>query len=269
MVRVAGEDQGAWLAPPVVPREHGGWVVLACSAGLGFGLGHHLAAETATALVVCALAAVMLREQLRRAVSKRRTVGDIVWSALFSLVALGAGSLLLPYAAGLWPIAAAASILAVTHLAITVGLFGRRLDRTTSGELLGCWAVCLLASAGAIVSGGSAWGATWGFLACAGYFGASVLRVRHILAAYSAAKRGAIRPAWPMWLVQAASLAASVVAASCGASVGIALIAVLPAGVCAFYISRRNPLRLPVFKKLGLLEAALAIWFVCWAAFGP
>jgi hypothetical protein len=261
------------LGAPPLPREHGGWVMLAAPMLINL-----LAAPAAPLLpglllLIAAISAFGLQHSVGLMLRRRGPEGVTVWPA---------GCLALLLASGL-PLLTVYHRLALLPLAgLAAGAFGlktvlshsrRRFDRTVGGEILGMLALTLTGPAASVITRGRLDGDAWGLWAgMVLYFTSGVFFVNLLLAA--ARCKGSL-DARSRWRVGRGHLIYHVLLAVLVGYVGTKLsqpaaflfmVAYVPALIRALWawidLNRCQRLNL---KRVGWGELLYALWFAgCW-----
>jgi hypothetical protein len=224
----------------------------------------------AALLVLTVTAAFLGRNAAGLALRKRGGSWEGFWAAAFgatavlSLVAL----VVVGGFRGLAPVGLAAAALFAAHSRLSVRAGGRRLDRSTGGEILGVAALTLTGPAAYVVAGGEP-GVTalvlWvgAFL----FYTGGVLSVRSRIDAIRT--RGAFGPAERRsatrhsvaYHVLLAAVALGGASAAGGAWAWLVFAAFLPAFVRAFRLAATLSNTPPNLKVVGMVETGLAVWF--------
>jgi len=161
---------------PTLSHQHGPLVALLVSFLLGAAGAQRWTAATSTALVAV-LAAFQAENPLVQQIRRRRSLQPrlLVWTGIYSAIALALGGLLAWRMPGLIGLAGlAAAVLGLDALAVL-----RRRQRGLGHELLAFTAVCLAAPFAWIASSGRLEPAALGlWVLCSLYFGSSVVLLK-------------------------------------------------------------------------------------------
>jgi len=258
---------GRGIGRPPFPREHGAWVILYCSLFLGLAAAGGSTPARWLLVIVTVTGAFLTREAAGLLLRRRggTSVGFWFW-VYMALFLAGALPLLFWYrVVSLLLIGGLAALLFAFHSAL---LMRGRLDRSQWGEILGVGALALTAPAGYATAAGRLDGVAWLiWAACLLYFSSGIFMVKMFLSAakwkrdWSDEKRRAVgRQTLQYHLILAGLLILFALRVGGSASAWVAA-AYLPALFRALKgWSALTPV-LPPLKRVGIQEAALAIWF--------
>ena len=150
--KLLGTDVSMLIRHPIIPREHGAWAMLLMPFMVGAGVAPQLGWNILLLLlaIILLFSARYALAKLRAAMRTRRAASStaraaILWLIIYIGIAaiLGIPLLLIYQQWGLLPLAAIAALLLALHL----WLQERRLERSTTGELLGIAGLSLTAPA--------------------------------------------------------------------------------------------------------------------------
>jgi hypothetical protein len=247
----------------MLPREHGGWVMLYAPLIVGVSQGQTIRLDVlALALAVTAVygvrvpaASLLLGRQGERYLARLWLVGYALAAAIGALGLAGH-----PNRWRLLVVAAAGAFLFVVHFVLSV----RREHRGAAAELLGVAGLSLTAPLGYLVAGGDSWsGAAVLWALHFAFFGSSVFYVKWRVAQLMASRRGVATGGSFVALVayQAAAAAGLVALAAYGVMPWAALAGY---GVLALrYILPLVVRRPPTLTHVGISEIVISALFVC------
>lgn len=240
-----------------VPREHGAWVMLLCSLGLGLWAGRPLAAWAALSVGALVVGGFVLQESWRRRQPGRPSPGVVALAATTGAAAL---ALLVrrPSLAMAWPLLLGA----VLWLAQS----GRGRG-TLAVQLLGVLGFALPAALGVAASSAADPGrgaALW--LADALFYAGAVTNVRMVLTAPRRRRDG------ESWLRQP-TVRHNVALGGAMCVLGLALASASPAlappwlaAAWRVAVGLRWLSHPPALRRVGLWETAWTLWFTLWLA---
>ena len=252
---------------PPLPKEHGAWVMLSVPLLLGAWVVHAALVPTVL-LIVATLAAFCAQNLVRLWLRKRTTHQDLGWLALFAVIGLAALVPLLLWVPR-WQDFAALGVLAIAFLTMQGFLLlipaKKRLDRSLWGELAAIPALTLPGPAACALAMplGSKALLVWGLSIA--FFASGVFAVKLVLASAKFRKGLTSKERWQLgWphVTYHLLLALGMITLH---SPWLA-IAFLPALLRAVLTYVQLDGKLPPLKKVGMREAALAVWFGCIAA---
>jgi hypothetical protein len=273
-IHLSKENKAHKLRPvlerPPIPHEHGAWVMLYAPMVVGFGAAGGTDVRMWLLLTLLVTSVFLGREAAGLLLRRRAKPGTAVWLGIYALTgAAAAAGLFASYSvAGLLAVGFVAAALFAIHSVLLLRPSRKRLDRTITGELIGTAALTLTGAAAYSVAAGPL-GLTalaiWG--ACTGYFGGGILYVKMWLEAVKqrqkwnrAVRMEVGRPTVCYYALL--TVVFGTFAVQLGGTAGILLLtAFLPSLVRAAVGYSRLSNRLPNLTRVGLLEAALAIWF--------
>ncbi len=246
----------------MLPKEHGGTVMLAASLLAGAGVGDRLTLALA-AVGVAAAAAHLLREPAVRLLRyghdlPRRTRARDLRAVVGAGGALAAGGAVLFTSVPLSALAVVAAPGAVLGGAV-VAAGTRSQARALPVELAGVGVASLAAPAAILAAtGGLGVPAVAAFVACVLFFGGATLHLRAIVRRRRAAKTGQAAPGRP-WVWSVASVAAAWALAPLGPAFVAGAAAVSVAALRPAVLRGRVLIR-P--QRVGIVETVLAAGFV-------
>lgn len=247
---------------PPLPKEHGAWVMLSVPLLLG-AWGVHAALTPTFLLIVATLAAFCAQNLVRLWLRKRTSHRDLGWLALFAVIGLAAIAPLLLQVPR-WQDFAVLGGVAVLFLAVQGVLLlipaRKRLDRSLWGELAAIPALTLpgpAACALAMPLGIKAL-VVWGLSIA--FFASGVFAVKLVLASARFRKGLTNKERWGIGWPHVLYHALLLVGLLLLRSPWLAL-AFLPALIRAVLTYVQLDGKLPPLKKVGMREAALALWF--------
>lgn len=259
------------LGAPPVPREHGAWVMLLVPLATGLVAARPVEPVAATALVVAAIAAFLAQNVAALLLRPRAPRGLAAWLGIYGALLAGAGGVLLlgPGREALLALAAPGLALFALHLRAQAGPVRDRLDRSGAGQILTAAVLALSGPAAwAVTRGGLGWeaAALWGtfFLG----FTSGIVHVNMRLAAVKVRTAFDRRTRWGLGREVVAYHAALALVALATASLHptgwMLALAVAPYVARGLAAAWRLAPGVPSFKRIGLAEAALAIWLATW-----
>lgn len=246
----------------MLPKEHGGTVMLAASLVAGAGVGGHLTLALA-GVVVAVLGAHLLREPAVRLLRygrnlPRRTRLRDLRAVVGAGGAMACGGAVLLASVPLSELAVVAAPGAVLGAGV-VAAGTRRQARALPVELAGVLVACLAAPAAILAAtGGLGPRAAGTFVACGLFFGGATLHLRAIVRRRRAARRGQGRPAHP-WVWSVGSVAGAWALAPLGPAFVAGAAAVSVAALRPVILQGRVLVR-P--QRVGIAETVLAVLFV-------
>jgi hypothetical protein len=259
---------GPRVVPPPMPREHGAWVMLYAPLAIGL-LARPPAPVAALLLVIAATAAFLGQAAAAELATPRPRAGALGWALGWGLVLAAAGPALV-WLTGrplLLVLGLPAAALLGLHLRLKRGPARLRLDRHPAGQLLAAGTLVLTGPAAWLAGGGDPAGAglLWG--ACLAAFASGILYVNLRLDAVKLGK-GLDGPArWRLGrplLAYHAALGAAAIAACVWLPLpqaALVVAATLPYLVRALLGVWRLAPGVPSFKRIGLAETAITLWF--------
>lgn len=252
-----------------LPREHGSWVMLLLPLAVGGVLWRPPLLE-ALALGGAGLAAYVMQNALAQALRPRVPEGARLWGAIAGAGAAALGLPLLLRHPALALLALPAALLLGFHLRLQRAPASARLDRSLAGQLLAAAVLALGAPAMALLAPGApGLPAAGAWLALVLGFAGGVLYIHMRLEGVKWRKRLDPARRWRLGrlcLGYHAALAALALAAPfvVGPSGALAIVAVSPGAARALLGWRSLGPEVPSFKRLGMLEAGLMLWYAAW-----
>lgn len=250
-----------------ISRQYGAWsILLACFVlGTFVGEGLNLRVPLMFCVVLFGFLARNGAEAYLRApkIDERRS-RLLIWTAVYSLVVLIAGGLLV-MVHELWQLIPL-GLLTLALGSVTLLLSQRRLETTTGGELIGILTLTLVAPAAEYAAGGvfsTQTASLW--MLCALFFFGSVFHVRYLVRR-RADSMGPLplrlKAGWPSVAYQLAVLFLSIVLSCAGILPLLAPVALLPAALRAWVaVGRRVEKPTPV-RRIGVMEVLHTIVFL-------
>lgn len=250
-----------------ISRQYGAWSILLACFVLGTSVGEGL--NPRVPLMFCVVIFGFLARNgaeayLRAPKTDERRSRLLIWTAVYSLVVLIAGALLV-MVHELWQLIPL-GLLILGLGSVTLFLSQRRLDTTTGGELIGILALTLVAPAAEYAAGGIFSTRTVGlWILCALFFCASVFHVRYLVrrrADSMGPPRLRLEAGWRSVAYHLAALCLSMVLGFAGLLPLLSPVAILPAAVRAWIaVARRVEKPLPV-RRIGVMEVLNTVAFL-------
>jgi len=250
-----------------ISRQYGAWSILFASFVLGMFVGEGL--NLRVPLMFCGVIFGFLARNgaeayLRALKTDERKSGLLIWTAVYSLVVLIAGGLLV-MVYEMWALIPL-GILILALGCVTLFLSQRRLETTTGGELIGILALTLVAPAAEYAAGGVFSTQTVGlWILCALFFCGSVFHVRYLVRR-RADSMGPLtlrlKAGWPSVAYHLAVLCLSVVSSCAGLLPLLATVALLPAALRAWFAVGRRVEKPMAVRRIGVMEVLHTIVFL-------
>ncbi len=264
--RTGGPRRGAWADfLPQIPREHGAWVMLAAALVAGFAGARSIRPFPAALMGTAAVLAFFAQDALRRSVRTGAGVADLRGGIALGALACVVGGTLFFFCEpwSLLLLAGVGGLFCLVELAFASRYGALGVRQPLAAQLLGVAGLALavpgafLAAEGelrppALLAGG----------ACAAFFSSSVFYVRFLLECRHPERNSFVAARRAGWVYHGALLGlfAAIAALSSGQGV-LWMLMFLPALVRAFHDLAAPPAATPPLRRVGLREAAYALWF--------